>query len=231
MDKHVTREAKTSDVDKRQENTMVEDTTPPPIQLLSERELISEQQLNRIFPEREDGGNDDEEETQVNIAEIYVPSSDEDDVPIVQTLRAEVCPPHKSIPKDDRAVGQKVAKNFDAGLFQGKVTSIEKKRGRCLYHIIYEDGDCEDMDEIEYEDAWFLFIKSQNEEGNYPRREETDSDMICSDLERSVYNNSDKEATSEDNDKDESSSPSSRTKACKRKRKTIKVSPSPCLHL
>jgi hypothetical protein len=45
----------------------------------------------------------------------------------VQTLRAEVCPPHKSIPKDDRALGQKVAKNFEAGLFQGQVASIEKK--------------------------------------------------------------------------------------------------------
>jgi hypothetical protein len=88
---------------------------------LSERELISEQQLNRKFPEREEGRNDDEEETQLNIAEIYVPSSDEDDVLIY-------------VPKDDRALGQKVAKNFDAGLFQGKVTSIEKKRGRSLYH-------------------------------------------------------------------------------------------------
>jgi hypothetical protein len=50
----------------------------------------------------------------------------------------------------------------------------EKKRGRCLNHIIYEDGDSEDMDEMEYEDAWFLYIKSQNVEANYPRREETD---------------------------------------------------------
>jgi hypothetical protein len=87
------------------------------------------------------------------------------------------------------------------------------------------------MDDTEYEDALFLYIKTKNLDGKLPRREETDSDMTCSDMEGSVYNNSDKEATSEDDDKDESSSPSPRTKACKRKRKTIKVRPSPCISL
>jgi hypothetical protein len=77
-------------------------------------------------------------------------------VPIVQTIRAQVCPPHKRIPKDKNAVGQIVCKRFEAGLFQGKVASIDKRRRRCLYHIIYEDGDSEDMDEMEYEDAWFI---------------------------------------------------------------------------
>ncbi len=168
--------------------------------------------------------NEDDEETQLNIAEIYVPSSDEDNVPIVQTIRAQVCPPHKRIPKDKYAVGQLVAKRFDAGLFQGKVASIDKRRGRCLYHIIYEDGDSEDMDEMEYEDAWFLYIKTQNEEGNYPRREDTGSEMMCSDLEGSVHQNSEKEVTSKDEDRPHNPSPSPRSKGHKRKRKAHKVS-------
>jgi hypothetical protein len=58
--------------------------------------------------------------TQLKIAETFVPSSDEDDIPIVQTMRAEVCPPHKHIPKSERAVGQPVAKQFESGLFVGK---------------------------------------------------------------------------------------------------------------
>jgi hypothetical protein len=87
------------------------------------------------------------------------------------------------------------------------------------------------MNENEYENAWFLCTQRQNLDESYPRREETDSDMICSDMEGSVYNNSDKEVTSEDDDKDDSTSPSPRSKGGKRKRKTKKVSPSPCLRL
>ncbi len=90
----------------------------------------------------------------------------------MRTLRAEVCPPHKHIPKDERAVGQPVAKQFEAGMFVGKVERIENKRERCLYNIMYEDGDGEDMDENEYEDAWFLYTKTQNLDGSYPRRED-----------------------------------------------------------
>jgi hypothetical protein len=68
-----------------------------------------------------------------------------------------------------------------------------------------------------------LYIKTQNEEGNYPRREDTDSEMMCSDLEGSVYQNSDKEMTSEDEDRPHSPSPSPRPKGHKRKRKAHKV--------
>jgi hypothetical protein len=87
---------------------------------------------HRIFEDTEDIVNEDDEETQLNIAETYVPSSDEDDVPIVETLRAEVCPPHKHIPKDERAVGQPVAKQFEAGLFVGKVERVRRKKNRTV---------------------------------------------------------------------------------------------------
>jgi hypothetical protein len=127
-------------------------------------------------------------------------------------------------------VGQTVAKQFQTGLFIGKVERIEKKRGRCLYFIVYEDGDCEDLDEVEYEDAWFFFVKTQNSETTDPLlRDNTDSDMTCSDMEGSVYNNSDKEVISGDEDRPHSTSPSPRSKGHKRKRKKAqKVSDSIC---
>jgi hypothetical protein len=115
-DKHVTGQRKTS----------TEDTRPPPIQRLSDRkadEVASHGEVqawspDRIFEDTEEALQEDEEETQLQIGEIYVPSEDEDNVPIVQTLRADVCPPHKLIPKGERAVGQTVAKQFQTGLFR-----------------------------------------------------------------------------------------------------------------
>ncbi len=78
IDKHVTGEGKASDVDKRQEKTREEDTRPPPVQLLRGREsnevaMHGEVQTwspHRISPDKEEVVNEDEEETQLNIAEI-----------------------------------------------------------------------------------------------------------------------------------------------------------------
>jgi hypothetical protein len=80
------------------------------------------------------------------------------------------------------------------------------------------------MDEIEYEDAWFLFIKTQNSDTPIPVQEKTESEMTCSDMEGSVYNNSDKDVTSEDEDRPQSPSPSPRQNGHKLKRKARKVS-------
>ncbi len=72
---------------------------------------------DRIFEDAEEALQEDDEETQLKIGEIYVPSEDEDNVSIVQTLRADVFPPHKLIPKGERAVGQTVAKQFQTDGF------------------------------------------------------------------------------------------------------------------
>jgi hypothetical protein len=128
MDKHVTGEGKTSVVDKRQEKTGHRPFSCRVNESQMKLQCMERYRHGGIFSDTEDVLNEDEEETQLNKAEIYVPSSGEDDVLIVQTLRGEVCPPHKSIPKDDRAVAQKVAKNFEAGLFRGQVASIEEKK-------------------------------------------------------------------------------------------------------
>jgi hypothetical protein len=53
-----------------------------------------------------------------------------------------------------------VMKQFDAGLFTGTVKTAIKKRGRFLYHVEYEDGDCEDYNDKEFGEAYDLYILS-----------------------------------------------------------------------
>jgi hypothetical protein len=50
-------------------------------------------------------------------------------------------------------VGKTVMKQFEAGLFCGQVVTAIKKRGRFLYHVLYEDGDEEDFNDQELQDA------------------------------------------------------------------------------
>jgi hypothetical protein len=40
-------------------------------------------------------------------------------------------------------------KKIETGLFKGTVTSATKQRGRFMYHVLYEDGDSEDMNDKE----------------------------------------------------------------------------------
>ncbi len=48
-------------------------------------------------------------------------------------------------------------KEFAEGLFHGQVTTA-KKRGRYLYHVVYEDGgDEEDLNDQEFSEAYELF--------------------------------------------------------------------------
>jgi hypothetical protein len=50
-------------------------------------------------------------------------------------------------------VGKTVMKQFEAGLYCGQVVTAIKKRGRFLYHVLYEDGDGEDFNDQELQDA------------------------------------------------------------------------------
>jgi hypothetical protein len=59
-------------------------------------------------------------------------------------------------------VGMKVAKQFEAGLFVGEVTAVTGKRGRCLYTILYEDGDGKDMNDKDFKQARALFLKKDD---------------------------------------------------------------------
>ncbi len=55
----------------------------------------------------------------------------------------------------------KVAKQFEAGLFIGKITAVNIKRGKKLYTVLYEDGDGEDMNDREYKEARSLYEQTK----------------------------------------------------------------------
>ena len=65
-----------------------------------------------------------------------------------------------SIPLGDGAVGARVAREFgNLGVFTGTVNRVKhgkSKRARTLYHVTYDDGDEEDLDEEEFQYAFEL---------------------------------------------------------------------------
>jgi hypothetical protein len=100
--------------------------------------------------------------------ELQEKSSDsEDNIPVARLLKAkegvslstEQIKDWKEGPKGLRAVGKTVAKMFDAVEFRGTVDSFRIVRQRYYHHIIYSDGDEEDMSQLELRDAYLLTNK------------------------------------------------------------------------
>ncbi len=58
------------------------------------------------------------------------------------------------MPSSETCVGE--------GLFKGEVMTATKKRGRYLYHVVYEDGDEEDLNDLEFIEAYELYYKAGN---------------------------------------------------------------------
>lgn len=65
----------------------------------------------------------------------------------------------------NRSLGLKVAKNFETGLFTGKVTNVYASNAQnseeIFYHIEYDDGDHEDFDEKEFQEGAALYCRMQ----------------------------------------------------------------------
>ena len=104
----------------------------------------------------------------IHETELQDKSSDsEDNIPVARLLKAkegaslstEQMEDWKEGPKGLRAVGKTVAKMFDAVEFRGTVDSFRIVRQRYYYHIIYSDGDEEDMSQLELRDAYLLTNK------------------------------------------------------------------------
>jgi hypothetical protein len=73
--------------------------------------------------------------------------NEEDDIPIsqLQATKKGMTVDIEEIPTGEACVGQFVMKRFDEGSFKGTVITATKKRSRFLYHVVYEDGDSEDL--------------------------------------------------------------------------------------
>ncbi len=125
-------------------------------------------------------------------------SAEEDNVPFCTLLAKEKA---GKIGKDviqngDEFIGMSVAKKFEmAGrleVFKGTVKEVTELQNRRLYAIVYEDGDCEDLNEQEFREACELFIALENNDEEMPDTDDG-KEEYNSDVEISEYSCSDEE--------------------------------------
>jgi hypothetical protein len=134
--------------------------------------------------------------TETEETERQTSDTEEDNIPVIQTLVRK----EKEI-SGESSVGKTVMKQFEAGLFSGQVVTATKNRGRFLYHVVYEDGDEEDMDDQEFKDAYELYKIETNKplkaNGRIATKDESENenDKNGGETEGSEYN------VSEDDDK------------------------------
>jgi hypothetical protein len=103
------------------------------------------------------------------------------------------------VPTGESCIGQKILKEFGEGLFKGSVTTAIKKRGRFLYHVVYEDGDEEDLNDKEFREGYELLHQSNNDTLKTVSEElaqedsDNDNDKSGGDTEGSEYDMSEDE--------------------------------------
>ncbi len=91
-------------------------------------------------------------------------------------------------------IGRKVAKQFEDGVYKGEVISKTGKRGRCLYKILYEDGDGEDLNEKEFKEACMLYDGLRTKYNSETEDSDNDKWSYNSDIEVSEYSTSDEKS-------------------------------------
>ncbi len=90
--------------------------------------------------------------TETEETERQTSDNEEDNIPVSQILVRK-----EKVTSGESSVGKTVMKQFEAGLFCGQVVTAVKKRGKYLYHLVYEDGDEEDMNDQEFQEAYELY--------------------------------------------------------------------------
>ncbi len=91
-------------------------------------------------------------------------------------------------------MGKNVMKQFAEGLFKGQVMTATKKRGRYLYHVVYEDGDEEDLNDQEFIEAYELFYKAGNKTYEAVEKHTCHNDKSGGETEGSEYDMSEDES-------------------------------------
>ncbi len=102
----------------------------------------------------------------------------------------------EEVPTGETCVGKTVMKQFAEGLFKGQVMTATKKRGRYLYHVVYEDGDEEDLNDLEFIEAYELFYKAGNKTYEAVCHDDSanDNDKSGGETEGSAYDMSEDES-------------------------------------
>jgi hypothetical protein len=90
-------------------------------------------------------------ETDATFKDKEESDSDDDNIPVSQILAMKTTKktPVPMLLTGEACIGHMILKKFETGLFKGTVTRATKQRGRFMYHILYEDGDSEDMNDKE----------------------------------------------------------------------------------
>ena len=90
---------------------------------------------------------------------VFVPETEEQASAIVTEATVVI----EEVPSGEKCVGHKIVKEFADGLFKGTVMTAIKKRGRFLYHVVYEDGDEEDLNDQEFREGYELLFHANND--------------------------------------------------------------------
>ncbi len=139
-------------------------------------------------------------------------SESEDDIPVATLLRKEntftMTEQQKKDclegPQGERAIGVVVAKTFDGVEFRGTVDSFRKARQRHYYHVVYTDGDEEELSQTELRDGYLLGLSDEirrhwnmyvgNKKGKRKDDKSIMSDVDTSEGEGSEYDKDDFES-------------------------------------
>jgi hypothetical protein len=96
---------------------------------------------------------------------------EEDSIPFSQIQARK-----DDVTSGEACVGKTVMKQFVEGLFKGKVVTAIKKRGSFLYHVVYEDGDEEDLNDQEFDEAYALYLSEKDKTGKAVHTQEAKED-------------------------------------------------------
>ena len=155
---------------------------------------------------------DSKDETEKDMSE-----SDDDNIPFselkekikqdkprkeMEIVTAKTSASMTQIPKlqfGESCVGRLILKQFETGVFKVTVMTVTKLRGRYLYHVVYEYGDSEDMNDKELLEGHDMYNNQTNETFQTSNSQQNDkefnseSDKSGGETEGSVYEDSDEE--------------------------------------
>ncbi len=100
-------------------------------------------------------------------------------------------------PKGDRAIGVTIAKTFGGYEYKGTIDRFRGETGRYIYHVTYEDGDEEELSQIELRDCYILPLAPEIEAQWTTFKKTNTKQTLDKQVEGSVEADSDDQAMSD----------------------------------
>jgi hypothetical protein len=126
------------------------------VRVIEERPRQSRNKVKgvRVVPETEAQERSSDSEDNVPVASLLRPKSSS----ALTLQQIEEC---NVGPVGEKAVGKTVAKLFDGVEFRGTVDRFRTERKRYVYHVIYTDGDEEELSQVELRDGYVLGLSAE----------------------------------------------------------------------